>query len=247
MHTNFSIILPCYNESENIHELYNEILNLNVVNSYFEIIFVDNGSTDGTGFKIDEIIEISSKVKDSNFFITKLTLLNNLGYGGGIVEGLKIAKGEYIGWTHADLQTPLNDFCKLYLMIKGKEKVFAKGKRVNNRGFDSFITRMHEICAQLILGKKLNEINAQPKIINKKDLIFFKNPPKNWTTLDTYFYYISIKNDFQIFEIDVIFKSRLYGQSKWKNNFWVFIKHLYNNFFYLFRLKFLDEKNNSTK
>ena len=132
-------------------------------------------------------------------------------------------------------------------MIKGKEKVFAKGKRVNNRGFDRFITRMHEICAQLILGKKLNEINAQPKIINKKDLIFFKNPPKNWTTLDTYFYYISIKNDFQIFEIDVIFKSRLYGQSKWKNNFWVFIKHLYNNFFYLFRLKFLDEKNNSTK
>ena len=85
-----------------------------------------------------------------------------------------------------------------------------RGKRVNNRGFDSFITRMHEVCAQLILGKKLNEINAQPKIINKKDLIFFKNPPKNWTTLDTYFYYISIKNNFQIFEIDVIFKSRLY-------------------------------------
>ena len=86
MHTNFSIILPCYNESENIHELYNEILNLNVLNSYFEIIFVDNGSTDGTGAKIDEIIQISSKIKDSKFFITKLTLPNNLGYGGGILE-----------------------------------------------------------------------------------------------------------------------------------------------------------------
>ncbi len=69
MHTNFSIILPCYNESENIHELYNEILNLNVVNSYFEIIFVDNGSTDGTGFKIDEIIQISSKVKIQTFLL----------------------------------------------------------------------------------------------------------------------------------------------------------------------------------
>ena len=55
MHTNFSIILPCYNESENIHELYNEILNLDVANSYFEIIFVDNGSKDGTGDKIDDL------------------------------------------------------------------------------------------------------------------------------------------------------------------------------------------------
>ena len=128
MHTNFSIILPCYNESENILELYSEILNLNVLNSYFEIIFVDNGSTDGTGVKIDEITQISSKIQNPNFFITKLTLPKNLGYGGGIVEGLKIAKGEYIGWTHADLQTPLNDFCKLYLMIKGKKKFLQKVK-----------------------------------------------------------------------------------------------------------------------
>ena len=93
--------------------------------------------------------------------------------------------------------------------------------------------------------KKLTEINAQAKIINKKDLIFFKNPPKNWTTLDTYFYYISTKNNFEIIELDVVFKSRLYGQSKWKNNFRKFLKHLYNNFFYLIKLKLKDEKNNS--
>ncbi len=247
MHINFSIILPCFNESENIFELYNEILDLDVRDYFFEIIFVNNGSFDNTGKKIDEIIEKSSKIKDIRFILRKINLPTNLGYGGGIIEGLRKAKGDFIGWTHADLQTPLDDFCKLFFMIKGKEKIFAKGRRVNNRGFDSFITRMHEFCAQIILGEKLEEINAQPKIINKKDLIFFKNPPKNWTTLDTYFYYISTKNNFEIIELDVVFKSRLYGQSKWKNNFGVFLKHLYNNFFYLIKLKFKDEKNNSAE
>ena len=66
-----------------------EIINLDVVNSYYEVIFVDNGSTDSTGVKIDEIIQISSKLKNSNFYITKIKLPNNLGYGGGSSKALK--------------------------------------------------------------------------------------------------------------------------------------------------------------
>ena len=52
----------------------------------------------------------------------------NQGYGGGIAEGLKIAKGEFIGWTHADLQTPLNDFLKLFHIVRGKKKYLEKAK-----------------------------------------------------------------------------------------------------------------------
>lgn len=247
MHIQFSIILPCYNESENIHELYKELLRLKFENNYAEIVFVNNGSTDETEIEIDKIINIASKVKDLNFFITKLNLKDNLGYGGGIIAGLKIAKGEYIGWTHADLQTPLNDFYKLYNMIKNKKKILAKGKRVNNRGFDSLVTKMHEIFSRIILGINMHEINAQPKIIHNDDLHYFNDPPTNWTTLDTYFYYISLKNNFNIYELDVIFKQRIHGKSKWKNNFFIFCKHLYYNFKYLFRLRLINEKNNSTK
>lgn len=247
MYINFSIILPCFNESDNIHELYNELLNLKIQNIYFEVIFVNNGSTDDTGNKIDEVINILSNTNNLNFYIKKLNLDKNLGYGGGIIEGLKIANGEYIGWTHADLQTPLEDFYKLYNLAKNKKKIFAKGIRINNRGFDSLVTKMHEIFARMILGVKLSEINAQPKIIRKEDLGYFRNPPKDWTTIDTYFYYISLKNNFQIIEQNVIFKQRIYGQSKWKNNFFIFVKHLFNNFIYLFKLKIINEKNNTTK
>jgi len=244
---NFSIILPCYNESSNIHELYKELISLQTKNIFFEVVFVNNGSIDETGNKIDEIVDNLSKSNIQNFTITKLNLKQNQGYGGGILEGLKIAKGEFIGWTHADLQTPLNDFLELFYLIRGKKKIFGKGKRVNNRKFDSLVTKMHEISATIILGENLKEINAQPKIFHRNDLNKFNNPPKKWTTIDTYFYYKSLKNNFQIIELDVVFKPRVHGQSKWKNNLLVFIKHLFFNFVYLFKLKFNDKKNHTTE
>ena len=48
MKIHFSIILPCFNESDNIIELYNELLNLEIEGNNAEIIFVNNGSTDDT-------------------------------------------------------------------------------------------------------------------------------------------------------------------------------------------------------
>ena len=46
----------------------------------------------------------SSNKKDIRFTLRKINLPTNLGYGGGILEGLRKARGDFIGWTHADLQ-----------------------------------------------------------------------------------------------------------------------------------------------
>ena len=48
MTTNFSLILPCYNEEENISHLYNEFKKIPLKNENAELIFVNNGSTDHT-------------------------------------------------------------------------------------------------------------------------------------------------------------------------------------------------------
>ena len=234
---NLSIVLPCFNEEYNIEFIYKEIKDSMPIDKIVEVIFVNNGSNDTTEKMIDKIINENSKLKNSNLIITKLNLSKNDGYGGAIVHGLKNAQGEYIGWTHADLQTPIADCFELYKLINGKKNVFAKGNRINNRGLDSVITKLHGLCASKILGFNMSEINAQPKILEKKNLQLFKNPPKKWTSLDTYFYYISLKNKLEIIKIDVTFKPRVYGQSKWKNNLFTFIKHIFFNFLYLIRVK----------
>ena len=164
-------------------------------------------------------------------------LKTNKGYGGGISAGLNSAEGDYIGWAHADLQTPLVDFYKLYNQVKGEKRIFGKGNRINNRGYDGMISRFHEVFASLILGKKMREINAQPKIFHKSVLKYFTNMPKKWTTLDTYANYICLLNNIEIVKIDIIFKNRLYGESKWKNNFSVFVKTIFFNLLYLIKLR----------
>ena len=239
MSFNISLVLPCYNEEKNIPFLCKEFLDLPIQNYRAELILVNNGSTDNTKNRIEQEIKNN---KSSNVVIKLVDLNLNKGYGGGIFEGLKKATGDYIGWAHADLQTPLIDFFKLFLIIKDKKKIFGKGVRINNRGFDGLVSRFHESLASLILGKKMREINAQPKIFDRDLLKYFPNMPHKWTTLDTYVFYICLKNNIQIETIDVVFNLRKYGQSKWKNNFINFISHIFFNIIYLFKLRIFKKK-----
>tara|TARA_X000000368_G_C22892564_1_gene650332 strand:+ start:136 stop:849 length:714 start_codon:yes stop_codon:yes gene_type:complete len=235
MTINISLVLPCYNEEKNIPLICDEFLELPLQEYSAELILVNNGSDDDTKSVAEKAIK---KNNSKNVLIKLINLENNQGYGGGIAEGLKIAKGDYIGWAHADLQTPMIDFFKLYLLIKDKKNILGKGFRVNNRGFDGIISTLHEKLSSIILGYPMKEINAQPKIFNKELLQLFSNIPYKWTTIDTYIMYICLKNRIEIKTIEVIFNTRKYGHSKWKNNFINFISHILFNFLYLFKLRF---------
>ena len=237
----FSLVLPCFNEEKNIKPLYDEFVQIPLENFKCELIYVDNGSVDNTAQEIDKLISLNRE-KNNNIKIKKVTLNNNQGYGGGIEEGLKLATGKYIGWAHADLQTPLEDFFKLFKIIKNKSNIFGKGFRVNNRGYDGIVSRFHEKLASIILGYKMEEINAQPKIFSRDVLKYFSAIPKNWTVLDTYSFYVCLVNNIEITSIDVVFKTRIHGQSKWKNNLITFLKHIFFNIVYLFKLRFSKVK-----
>ncbi len=232
----FSLVLPCFNEEKNIKKLYEEFLQIPLGDYKSELILVNNGSTDNTGLEIEEIIKINNS-KKNNILIKKVTLQKNEGYGGGISVGLKSTTGKYIGWAHADLQTPLVDFFRLFQIIKNKKKIYGKGYRINNRGYDGIVSRFHEKLASIILGYKMEEINAQPKIFSRDVLDYFTKIPKNWTVLDTYSTYVCMVNKVEIVKVDVLFKTRIHGHSKWKNNLITFLKHIFFNVFYLFILK----------
>jgi hypothetical protein len=84
----------------------------------------------------------------------------------------------------------------------------------------------------------MREINAQPKIFNKELMSYFNKMPHKWTILDTYIVYTCLVNKIEIKTIDVLFNTRKYGDSKWKNNFKNFITHIFVNIIYLFELRF---------
>jgi glycosyltransferase involved in cell wall biosynthesis len=92
-----SIVIPVYNEEKSIRDLYTEIIK--VINEYkkYEIIFIDDGSSDNSVGVIRQIAENDNRVKLVRFY-------KNFGKADALSEGFLISKGDYIITMDADLQ-----------------------------------------------------------------------------------------------------------------------------------------------
>ncbi len=113
-----SIIIPVFNEAENIKPLFDEIRKYTPEN--FELIFVDDGSTDATFPEIQQIAEKDNRVKCISFS-------RNFGHQNAFMAGLEYAKGNYIITMDGDLQHPVALIPTLLKKLaEGKDIVFTK-------------------------------------------------------------------------------------------------------------------------
>jgi len=207
----YSIIVPCYNEAENIPLLFNKFSEI-IKRDDIEIIFVDNGSTDNSGRIIDEMLK-------DNSFAVKVEVYKNKGYGYGIKSGLKAAKGRYVGWIHGDMQFPLNSVLTAIELVEksGVEKIFIKGLR-KNRSFSEYIFTVGLAILGSIFFKSFYwDINGQPTLFHRS-LISSDNIPDDFS-IDFYFYIKAIRSGFKIERFPVFLKKRAFGESSWNRNF----------------------------
>ena len=205
-----SIVIPCFNEADNIFPLFQKIEEILQKDNSIEFVIVDNGSTDNT---LNNIIS-TNLYKEKRIELLKIQ--NNIGYGHGIMSGVNIAQGQFIGWCHADLQTEpmdvLNAFSSKIDNLKD-EKCIIKGLRKNRNIFDSIFTFGMSIFASLVFMKKINDINAQPKLFPISFLELIKDYPKDFS-LDLYILIMAKSNNYKIINHEVIMKKRLYGEAK---------------------------------
>jgi len=102
-----SVIIPAYNEEKNIFPLFNRLKNeLNSIKRHYEIIFVDDGSTDKTLFNIN-------KIKRENKNIVIIHSIKNQGLSSALSAGFKKASGNIIITMDGDLQNDPKDIKKL--------------------------------------------------------------------------------------------------------------------------------------
>lgn len=183
-----SIVIPCYNERDNIPLLlegFGQAMARSCVNCpAIEVVLVDNGSTDGSDKVIRELLPRYP-------FARTLRVEVNQGYGYGILQGLDSCRSDYIGWTHADLQTDPNDVIKAYSLIT-QEDMFVKGRRRGRPLSDQFFTTGMSVFESLYLGAGLYDINAQPNIFPRNFYESWKNPPYDFA-LDLYALYMAKK------------------------------------------------------
>ena len=217
-----SIIIPCYNEEKNIPLILDGFKKAVKSRNDVELIVVDNGSSDGTKKILENLLPQYP-------FARGIEVKINQGYGFGILAGLKEAKGEYIGWTHGDLQTPLADILKALGIIEkagNPKKIYVKGRRKGRSLTDRFFTFGMSIFESLFLGKLLYDINAQPNVFHKSFFESWVNPPYDFA-LDLYALYLAEKQEIPIIRFPVLFPKRIHGESHWNKNLyskWKFIK-----------------------
>tara|TARA_B100000767_G_scaffold275531_1_gene313071 strand:- start:37405 stop:38100 length:696 start_codon:yes stop_codon:yes gene_type:complete len=224
-----SIIIPCYNEELSLKKLVDNCLEH--INDDIEILLVDNGSTDNT---FNSLINLNLP-----FNIIPIRVEENIGYGNGILCGLKHAKGEIVSWTHADLQTDVSDvllgFNRFQKELINKSCV-VKGERKNRNFFDSFFTFSMGIYSSILLNTWMYDINAQPKIFHKSFLNDFKNPPIDFS-LDLFLIYFFISKKINVKTFPVSFNKREYGEAKGGGTFKGKIKLIIRTLKYINKLK----------
>ncbi|MBP3201183.1 MAG: glycosyltransferase family 2 protein [Lachnospiraceae bacterium] len=111
-----SIIIPCYNEQESIPFLKNELYK--VINSIsdveFEIIMVDNCSTDNT-------LNLMKELKQSDSRFHYISFSKNFGKDSSMYAGLKASTGDYVTLIDADLQDPPELIIDMYNILKSED------------------------------------------------------------------------------------------------------------------------------
>lgn len=206
-----SLIIPCYNEIDNLSKIVSRISDVFVSKDKVTVILVDNGSTDGS------FLEMKRITKDLSF-IKLVKVHSNQGYGHGIMEGLNMAgQSDLIAWTHADMQTDPKDVLKALDIYKSQNRrdCLIKGKRVNRPALDAMLSFAMQVFASILLRTKVNEINAQPKLISNQ---FFKEHVKQNAPLDfsfdLYVLFQAKKKNLEIISFPVKFLKRIHGEAK---------------------------------
>ncbi len=124
-----SIIIPCYNEQESIPFLKNELYK--VINSIsdveFEIIMVDNCSTDNT-------LNLMKELKQSDSRFHYISFSKNFGKDSSMYAGLKASTGDYVTLIDADLQDPPELIIDMYNILKSEDYDCVAAFRENRDG-----------------------------------------------------------------------------------------------------------------
>lgn len=140
-----SVIIPVFNEEDNIQPLYSELKEvLGKMDIEYELIFIDDGSTDNS-FKVVSRIHAESEC------VKVLQFRRNFGQTAAFAAGFDAAQGELIVTIDADGQNDPNDIPKLYQAMQAGDYDFINGWRVNRR--EPYLRRLFSKAANYLISR----------------------------------------------------------------------------------------------
>jgi glycosyltransferase involved in cell wall biosynthesis len=152
-----SVIVPLFNEEESLPKLYEWIERVMNEHQYtFEVIFVNDGSTDKSWQVIEALQEQSKNVRGIKF-------RHNYGKSPALYCGFKAAKGDVVITMDADLQDSPDEIPELFSMIKDDNYDLVSGwkkKRYDSKFSKNIPSKLYNATARKVTGLKLHDMNC---------------------------------------------------------------------------------------
>jgi glycosyltransferase involved in cell wall biosynthesis len=205
-----SLVIPCYNEEGNLARLVSGF-SAALSSGDFELIVVDNGSVDSSA-------SILRALAPGFPLLRVVTVPENRGYGYGISQGLKAARGLYAGWAHGDMQYDPAEVLAAAEKLRAARggKIFLKGLRSARSPVKMFFTAGMAAFASLLFGGAFRDINGQPTIFHRSLLDHWAGAPSDFS-LDLYAYALAKKLGFTVLRVPMSLRERASGVSSWNS------------------------------
>ena len=237
-----SIVIPVFNEVNFLYKLFDQIkLYFNKDN--IEVIFVDDGSTDGSSKILQELKE----KKDYKFLFKLVHLEINSGKGKAIQIGIKKSEGEYIILQDADLELDTKDAKEMFDIITKNNDIrcifgsrYLSGKlKKNNYFFNNLIGKINSLIFNIFFSQSLSDVHCGLKIMHR-NVIEKINLTVNDFGIEIDLASQIVRNNFFIYEFGVSYFFRSKAQGKkitWIDGL--------KSFYYLIKVRFFDNSSST--
>ena len=232
-----SVILPCYQEEENLKILLPNISSiLKKMNVNHEIIVVDTIDLNNVCKEICE--------QNETLYVNRE---NSNTYGDAIRTGIRKAKCDYIVIMDADgshnpkyIESMYDTILSGYDLVIGSR--YIKGGQTNNNLILKLMSYILNLTYRIIFRLNINDISNSFKIYKRVQLQSVNTSCNNFDIVEEILIRLKVKyNSLKIKEVPIEFNKRKYGKSK--RNLFSFILSYINTIFKLYKIK-VDEQNN---
>ena len=201
-----SFVIPAYNEQDSLLQLHQEIVSVAADNSYdFEIVFVDDGSTDDTWKIIESLSTANENVK-------AIMLRGNYGKAAALRAGAKMSTGDFIITMDADLQDDPAEVPKMLAALTDDFDLVSGWKEVRNDPVNKTMpSKVFNWLVGLLTGVRLHDHNCGFKVYRRE--IF--DEVKLYGEMHRFVPVLAPAKGFRVTEIPVNHRARQHGVSKY--------------------------------
>lgn len=209
----YTVVVPAYNEVESVRELYSELVRvLEELDQSFEILWVDDGSTDGTGQVLSELAATDERV-------SVLAFERNLGKSAAYDAAFRAARGEVLITLDADLQDDPAELPKLLAKLEqgGDLVVGWKMGRMGNEPRKTIPSRFFNLLNYWLFGLRMRDTNSGYRVMRRvvaQSLVLYGDQYR-------FIPQLAHQRGYTVLEEGVVHRRRRYGVSKYGvTRFW---------------------------